>query len=339
MPRTYVHISSLDRDHDNEPNSDKFRINLQTPITNCDRVCVASFSIPNTFHNITKHNNTFYWLENKVVPGVYSPFTTKLMKATIPIGYYDIYRLMSAVQNAVNLTLIDSTGQSRQYDQETLPFWVISLESDTYVKITASSGSDPLSQKYWMPFVKDGKQLSNSIWHGIFGFEANQIKIKTDQILPNSLKKKTTQEIGDNELDRSIVANHTYVENTPGIIIASQELANNTYATHKSNGSFTIANKVNYLQHINIHVNRYSYIHYERSTEMIGWHDMNGKDVSSFDIQILDKNGNTLDHNIDALPEFQMVLCFEQHDNHDTDQEIMVKAYDREAYRLEHYGR
>jgi hypothetical protein len=243
---------------------------------------------------------------------------------------------MQAVQIAVNNTTLDKDGNSRAFSSENLPTWTISIENEVYVKIVANSGSSLASQKYWVPFVKDKKDFKTSIWHSSFGFQENQV-LRSPLILQASNRYRNTLNTLPED-KRSIISTHSYSENRSGLILGSDELANNTFATHKRHGAFTIASQVNFLQHVNINVNRYSFIHFEKTNDLIGWHDLNGRDISSFDIWIHDSFGNTFDE-YDFVPEFQLVLCFEQYDTHDSDQEKMIRAYNREAYRLEHYNR
>tara|TARA_Y100000385_G_C13067688_1_gene627492 strand:+ start:34 stop:1062 length:1029 start_codon:yes stop_codon:yes gene_type:complete len=335
----YVVIDSSK--HINQSVSADFTVQIPHGLNNCSRVCVKSFTMPNNFHNVYGNIKKVQWVEFWK-PSAASPWQAQVFTATLNDGYFLTADLVSEIQTA--MTSLDNRFPGETGD--TLTSFSISHESTTlHNKILPNSST---KQKMFALY----SDYENNVWRNL-GFSNNKIihtNEKIDDIITvlNGIADFTTFNDGvrHNQILlrkyhivyalnnasyqlRSDLVGHN--ENHPAIYIASKKLGHDFYRSHKLDDYTVMANKEEYLALINIDVPKFSHIQY--NTETPFWSSLEGKSISSFDIQILDYTGQIFPR--ESLADFIMVLQFEEVKEIEFSKEEKM-AYLDYAYKLAH---
>ena len=335
----YVVIDSSK--HINQSVSADFTVQIPHGLNNCSRVCVKSFTMPNNFHNVYGNIKKVQWVEFWK-PSAASPWQAQVFTATLNDGYFLTADLVSEIQTA--MTSLDNRFPGETGD--TLTSFSISHESTTlHNKILPNSST---KQKMFALY----SDYENNVWRNL-GFSNNKI-IHTNEVINNiitvlnGIADFTTFNDGvrHNQILlrkyhivyalnnasyqlRSDLVGHN--ENHPAIYIASKKLGHDFYRSHKLDDYTVMANKEEYLALINIDVPKFSHIQY--NTETPFWSSLEGKSISSFDIQILDYTGQIFPR--ESLADFIMVLQFEEVKEIEFSKEEKM-AYLDYAYKLAH---
>jgi len=329
--RHYIHVDSSKAHKDSKNN---LYIKNQ-PIENVHRVGLLNFTTSNTSYNVKKYNRSLYWIEQSY----YNP-QRKVCKITLPVGYYDIESLANTIQIKANNLVTDMFGVTRSIDGKPIPQWTVTVDTDKFqISITTDNGSGIIADDIsWIPFTSFWMKES-SLWHSVLGFDLGQIYIH-DRIPKDQAEIDAVVNLNYATLissatsiptdERTITGNHCYRENVSELVIASKELATNSYST-VSNSHETVTQRAHILQRIQVGVNRYSFIHYNAS-EGILWHPFHGT-LAGFSLEILGQDLVQFEN--DEISSWTAVVVVETKKETANDFRIHEQL-DREAYALEH---
>jgi len=89
-------FDSRDRNHDNYPNPEEYRINFHNIMRNVHTIEVLSAEIPKSGYTINENNNTIYFQEENGVENILS--------ASIPEGNYNVTEIRGLLQSAMNVS-------------------------------------------------------------------------------------------------------------------------------------------------------------------------------------------------------------------------------------------
>ena len=358
----YVVIDSSKENH----NAVTAKFNVQVPhgITNASRVCVKSFSMPNTIHNIYGDLGKVRFVE------FYRPSGTdwiyQIYQFNLDVGYTETSSVITAIQNkflnASGTEIIRESDSSNTLKQinpstgadyaDTFTTVTISTDSSTYLNtLTVSSGTQ---DKAFALLVES--QNEHTIWESL-GFDKRGIMKESDIGLallnlgtlpagvgatpeliesvfstdPQKMYVRGCKASGSTA-SRTISATHAGThENHNGIYIASKALGNDTLVSKAHDDSVMVAHNSDVLQYLNNDVAKYAYLTYHTDVPM--WNILTKKDIYNFDIEIRDHKGILYPRN--AIADFVLVLMFETLEEIEYNKDEFI-AYNQLGYRLGH---
>ncbi len=346
----------IDSSKENNNNVDaKFKVQIPQGITGTTRVCVKSFSMPNSYHNIYGDLKTAKFVEfyRPTSDGawVYEVFSFNLAE-----GYTETDNLFSELQSKFtnasgNEITRESDGTTTvQHVGQTDTPTTISVSHDSSTYLNSLSFDSGTQDKVIGLYVDD--QNKHTIWESL-GFDKRRIIKSTDLadiqaqlntlapgaspldiqgiIPPSLLHMRGCKSSGSVEY-RTVVSPHAGThENHNGIYVASQALGNDTMVARSVDDTTMVAHSSDVLQFINNDVPRFSHLTYH--TEVPMWNVLTKNYLNNFDIEIRDHKGHLFPRS--AIADFVMVLMFEVVDEINENIDDVV-AYQTQAYREGH---
>jgi len=333
----YVHINSRDRLGQNDANDlADLKIHFHQPIKNALRCCVKQFSIANHMFNIRSGENKLTWVEYYAPSG--STYAQKEFQIQIPVGWYNVADLC----NEINNQIVAMTGHVVTLDGNETPLQItFSQELSSFrIKIALNGG---LNDKWFSPVLKKG-----SIWKHL-GFTDNQMfhDEKLFDLVADILEVGRQLDYGTQD-DYDYVfeagqSSNTFeykgtlpatIESPHGLFITSDALTSgDTYESRVNpNGLYLEAVPSRILHFVQFNSGRYSYVHYDASSQS-HWNHLNNTSLHDIDIQLRSENGTILSHK--ECGEYNLVLTFECLVEPEFSSEA-IEAYNTEAYRKEH---
>ena len=333
--RKYVYVDSRMRNR-NEPIND-FNVILHNPIKNVSKVGVISFTKGNNSYNVHAGNNIIRWREvYALAEGVYGTINNiPYFQISIPQGYWGINTLLTEITTKMSETL------GRRSGLETATSYTYSIDDDYKISIKGTASSAAISNRWWGFYDEstDIKSFNNSILHSILGLRREDVLADTSLIqqqIPNSYNPIYKQSITSaTDADRTLQASFSYTENQSVLYLASSALSENSQQMVNKN-NITSTMKTNILETINVLVNRWSFIHLNKASNDIIFHNLHNKTISHFDLKLLGEHYNLI--NEDAESDFKCVLVFETVEETATAVEMnkMYRDYNADAYKQAH---
>jgi hypothetical protein len=347
MKTQYVYIDSNHR-RSHETDS-KITVNLSTPLEHCKSVTVESFSCPNEFDNIREESSFLTFKHYRIYPApanvpVYDQLCTV---GPIPNGLYS----MEALCTALNEISAEQKSAESANANPKRPTFTFTLLADKKIQITLEKVAGAYSSRYTL-YSPDDTDFTQTMAHRI-GFTRDQVandhfnliwdgvNNSTDGVTYNEAvvysRKGTTT--AKETPERTYVASSksntvkiwtTYApvgmvgfqkthtskfigfESISGHLFLKSDLVTDFVGTFLQNDQL-LTTQINCLQKIDINVNIYSYIHY-RSGNANSWvHQLNGKTISNFTIELTNDIGKTFAN--PSFKDFSCVLKFEMEEN------------------------
>lgn len=347
----YLHVSSLDREPSNATDDAILNINLSGhPIKHIRQVAIKSFSINNSFFNITSNRNTLSFILTKLSTGPDPTYTNKLFTIQLPLGYYQNKDLVNGniagATGIINQLLINEKSESgfkvgTEANSHSIEF---RYDPDTFkMTIHGVAGNGTSFSNIWItPIREKGEDLYNALG------------ITHDQTVPmeeliNANNNNDVEEFYSYNREKSIalhpssasaltkelptiVANQsTSMENIQGIYLTSNSLVpGGTYESSLSGGHLRATPK-NILEFVQFDNSHYSTIAYK--PDVLHHHYLNGKEINNIDIGISNTNGEYYKWN--EIGHFHLVLVFECLIQDEVSAQF-IRQYSREGYDKAH---
>jgi hypothetical protein len=342
----YIHISSLDREITKSTDDAVLNINLSGhPIKHIKQVAVKSFSINNSFFNITSQRNTMSFVMTKL--GSDSVYSNKLFSIQLPLGYYnnkDLVDLTSAgvsgIINQLLITLKDETGfkVGTESNNHTIDF---SFDPDSFkMAISGVAGSGTSFSNIWItPLREKGEDLYNAL-----GFTHDQT-VPIEEFSNTSTASQfyesfsaqsfelhpSTASVSVKELPIVVANQSTSMENIQGIYLTSNALVNGGTYESSLTGGHLRARPKNILEFVQFDGAHYSTISYK--PDILHHHYLNGKEINNIDLGITNVNGELYKWN--EIGHYHIVLVFECLIQDEISGEFN-RLYNREGYARAH---
>ena len=327
MTRHYVYVDSRNRNPEEHVND--FTVNLHNPIKNVVRAGLVSFSKGNNSWNVHEGNNVIRWREIRFLSGQYqSANDVPYFQFTIATGYWGINELLTEITNRM------SSHPNRQFSTETATTYTYNIDDDYRVSIQATAAGSPQSNRFWA-FYSSSEEFNNSILHSVLNFKKDNVVTNTNLarlVLP---PEPCWRQSGSDKTvyARTIKAGFSYTENQSVLHLASNIICENSQSmVFKDGHSQTV--KTNILETIQVVVNRWSYIHINKNSNDVQFHDMHNKTLTYFDVKLLGEHGEK--SHSDAQSDFKCVFVFESIDEPRTEINEMYKEYNASAYKQAH---
>ena len=350
----YLHVDS--RHRTSGDNRGDFRVYVPQTLTNCSRVALKSFSIENSFSNLTGNYEILYWVEfyrsGAATDWSFKVFYIDLQGNGTYIGNTALKDLLNEkfgeVSNIKEFQLngdlhnIGIADSNHKFATEAAMDIHFDFNETTFKYSILTSTATV--HKLFAPF----KLTDENLWTHM-GFRSNDVM--TVGNIPQMLSHLNSfygADYGGMEMDVYLINNYTIdslsslsapnrtltadfaskLENhISELYVCSKELSNDALRT-LNNGQTVITH---ILENVVNNVPKFSYLHKE--INFPSYHRLPQKNIQSFSIQILDANFNTFDEK--ALPDFKLVLQFEQTLEIEYHKE-MFQAYNLEGYKQGH---
>ena len=354
MKHKYVIIDSSKENHNSV--DAKFKVQIPQGITGTTRVCVKSFSMPNSYHNIYGDLKTAKFVEF-YRPASDGDWVYEVFSFNLKEGYTETDNLFSELQS--KFTNTSGNEITRESDGSTIVQHVGQTDTPTLVSVSHDSSNylnslsfDSGTQDKVIGLYVDD-QNKHTIWESL-GFDKRRIVKSTDLVdiqtelnalppgasasyIQSALRVDQTAFLrGCNSSVaaeyRTLVSPHAGThENHNGIYIASQALGNDTMVARSVDDTTMVAHSSDVLQFINNDVPRFSHLAYHAEVPM--WNVLTKNYLNNFDIEIRDHKGHLFPRS--AIADFVMVLMFEVvHEINENIDEVV--AYQAQAYREGH---
>ncbi len=339
----HIHINSK---HINfRDNKADFEVGLITPIRNARRMCLRSFSTPNTGHNFVEGANHFRWVEIQR-HGTTGAVLAKGFSISIPSGYFTGAQFASAFNAQVNALT------NHPFNAEGAPILSLSYSSATYhLTFNARVPTTGAVQNKWIVLLRDDNQTDD--FHRV-GFEANQTLSYPSGAFRDGEGVLLTPE-GDLQAYASAIANdasyvdpterlqrmntsgisiygalESLIENRMGFYITTNLSINDVYETHRRLGK-NLAEQTNILSWVINDTSRYSYLHYEPNNKQ--YHTLHQDSINSIKLTIRDEYGRVLEAS--ELRDFVLTLEFEVEETTPYSKDFLQRRY-ADAYTSAH---
>jgi hypothetical protein len=340
----YIHINSKHLNFQDKKTD--FEVGLITPLRNVRRMCLRSFSAPNTGFNFVGGKNHFRWVEFRKDSG--GVVEMKGFSISIPDGYYTGAQFASAFN--AQITALNATG-THTFGGETNPAQVVMTYSSADYHMTLEVSVSVASQNKWFALIQDDVETND--WRRS-GFEKHQ----TISYDPSGFQDGAGVSLpatGDLFAHyNGIVGSNTYtdstgrltkltstakllkgglealIENRMGFYLTTSLSINDVYETHRRLGK-NLADQTDILAWVQNQSSRYSYIHHEPQTAQ--YHIIHQDSVSNFRIQVRDEDGRVLEES--EMRDFVMTLEFEVEETQPYSKDFLAKRY-ADSYRQAH---
>lgn len=346
----YVILDSSKENH----NAVQAKFNVQIPhgITNASRVCVKSFSMPNSYHNVYGDLAKVRFVEF-FRPTAGADWVYEIFNFNLPQGYFETGDLITEIQN--KFTNTSGTEITRESDGSTTVQHTGQADSPTTVTVSHSTSSylnslvfDSGGQHKAIGLLVED-QNQHTIWESL-GFTKKDI-VKVSDIpsiveVLNDLPSGASPEVikasfstyirgclsSGSADSRTLTSPHAGThENHPGLYIASQALGNDTMVGKSADDSVMVAHNSDVIQYINKTVGKFAHITYHAEIPM--WTVLTKNYINNFDIEIRDHKGHLFPRS--AIADFVLVLMFETVEEMEYNKDDIV-AYNAMGYRLGH---
>lgn len=355
----YVHIDS--RHRNKRQSKSNFTVQIPHGLDNISKVCVKSFSIPNSFGNMYGNLDRLYWIEyynNGVSESLWKQkvFYIKLADLKEKNDYSDNLQLVSYLNSQLSQTVSAQYPNADIFDADTDEVSNHKFAEEFALKIHIAydettfkfklSTSNSIRRKLFAPFVTD---YTGSLWENM-GFDLKNIvandwemdlilnelndKIKTnfDNLNTSDLFKRykiidaaAVVPLAHKSIESDFVASHE--NHIQRLYICSDTLVSDSLVVKEN-----LALATNILDEVVNDVAKFSYIHKEiTGTPM--WNRILNPNIKSFDIKLFDDK-NTIIAN-DEMPDFHLTLMFEVKDEVEYNA-VDIEKYMQAAFKLGH---
>jgi len=345
----YVILDSSKENH----NAVQAKFNVQIPhgITNASRVCVKSFTMPNSYHNVYGDLTKVRFVEF-YRPTAGGNWVYEIFNFTLPEGYLETDDLITEIQT--KFTNASGNEITRESDGATTVQHVGHTDTPTTVTVSHNTSSylntlvfDSGAQHKAIGLLVED-QNKHTIWESL-GFDKRRILKESDIVgirdllndlpsgaFPSFLNvdhvRGCSSTTASSAQDRTLTSPHAGThENQPGLYIASKALGNDTMVGKSAEDSVMVAHHSDVLQYINKTVGKYAHITYHSEVPM--WNVLTKNYINSFDIEIRDHKGHLYPRS--AIADFVLVLMFETVEEMEYNKDDLV-AYNAMAYRVGH---
>ena len=182
MKHKYVIIDSSKENHNSV--DAKFKVQIPQGITGTTRVCVKSFSMPNSYHNIYGDLNTAKFVEF-YRPTPESDWVYEVFSFNLAEGYTETDNLFSEIQS--KFTNASGNEITRESDGSTTVQHVGEIDTPTIVSVSHNSTNylnslsfDSGTQDKVIGLYVDD-QNKHTIWESL-GFDKRRIVKQTDLV-------------------------------------------------------------------------------------------------------------------------------------------------------------
>jgi len=351
----YKHLHIDTRLRADTASKSDFTVSVPHGLTGATRVCLKSFSIPNSFGNLFGNNRYLYW--NEHYNNGISPFTW--VKKTF---YIDLSALAAISNYATNVELanamnvefsagdrifdLDTGGTSHQFASEAEMGISVVYDTETYEFTFTFTQTG--KHKVFVPAILD---LQGSIWENIGFSEAKcasainavNILFVLNTVIVNSYTNIPTNEylqsfhisdaFSSNDLEERVISSDVpsvHENHIQRLYVCSDTLVSDALVMEG-----TTAIPTNILDEIVNVVPKFSYLH----KEMAGlpmWNRLLNPRLNRFDIKLLDQNGATIPD--EAMPDYHMTLMFEvvQEIEYTRDE---IEDYNLQGFQMAHRSR
>lgn len=325
MTKHYVYVDSRNRNSNESVND--FNVHLHQPIKNVTRCGLVSFTKGNNSWNVHDGNNVIKWREIRLNDGYES--TQDFFQITLVSGYYGINELLTEITNKM------STTTGRVFGSETATTYTYQIDDDYRVSIIGTSANTSMSNRYWAFYIPENENFNNSILHSVLNFQKDDV-VYNVTVDPDNAPTEAAWRQSNSSLAttaRTLKSRFSYTENQSVLHIASNMIAENSQRMVVRNGQ-TDTMKTNILETIQVLVNRWSYIHLNKNSNDIQYHDLHNKTISHFDVKLLGEHFEKIHEEADS--DFKCVFVFETVDEPRTEINQMYKEYNNDGYKQAH---
>lgn len=362
--KKYVHIDSRSRmNHETKTN---FKVKLPHGFAEASKVAVKSFSIANSFWNMTGRKMKwceFYNNGTQTVPNwdmaIFEGDLTFKMDGEFKIDiepYLENDQLATHIQSVFdrgtekasvvrykfedqnwNTTIIATKVNDNQTNRSTL---TVQYNTDTY-KFKLTPGSNTTKEHLFALYHDEGEK--NSIWE-LMGYDTNKLFTKDamnrlfnelqaqtigyDVNIRNNSKTKFLKEIRNTSPNRGLVGSHVshHENHMIEVNICSDSLGRDGYLN--KNG---LISSTNILETVTNNASKFSWLHHQPT--QLHYHTLDHRIGQTFDIQLFDNNNNMIDP--DSCGDFKLVLIFQIIEEIEFNIQDM-KRYNAIGYELGH---
>jgi len=340
----YIHINSKHLNFQDKKTD--FEVGLITPIRNVRRMCLRSFSAPNTGFNFVSGKNHFRWVEfRKDSAGVVE---MKGFSVSIPSGYYTGTQFASAFN--AQITALNLTG-THTFGTETNPAQVVMTYSSVDFHLTLEISLITGSQNKWFALIQDDAETND--WrrsgfekhqtisydtsafqdgNGVFMFPDGDLFTHYEGIQDSTSYADINDRVKKITSTAKLLkgALEALIENRMGFYLTTSLSINDVYETHRRLGK-NLADQTDILAWVQNQSSRFSYIHHEPQTPQ--YHVVHQDSISNFRIQVRDEDGRVLEES--EMRDFVLSLDFEVEEHQPYSNEFLAKRY-ADAYRQGH---
>ena len=269
MTLHYVYVDS--RNRNSNENVNDFQVMLHNPIKNVVKAGLVSFSKGNNSWNVHNGNNTVKWREVYINNGLYGQ-KQEFFSITLTPGYYGINELLTEITTKMTATA------NRQIGQETITTYTYSIDDDYRISIIAQGANTTVSNRWWAFYEPDDfKTFNNSIVHSILNLQREDVASTTELRISYTMNPKDPafrqSQSSLSAFQRTMKSRFSYTENQSTIHLASDALVKNTQRMVVRNGT-TDTMKTNIMETIQVVVNRWSYIHLNKNSNDVQFHNL-----------------------------------------------------------------
>lgn len=348
----YLHIDSRHRNQ--QQSKSNFTVQIPHGLDNISRVCVKSFSIPNSFGNMGGNLNRLYWVEffhNGNVGALwrYKIFYIKLDELIIANKYSDNVNL----KNFINSQFVNT--QSTIYNAADNSISNHKFEEEDALNITASydeitfkfkfNNATSSKRKLFAPYIVNYK---GSLWENM-GFDLTKcfkedfeidgtiddlnVNVKADYAKLDSyglFREYSATDAASTNSSRKFIEGDTvstHENHLQRLYICSNTLVSDSLVVKKTIGLAT-----NILEEIVNDVAKFSYIHKEMSGVPM-WNRVLNPRIKTFDIQLIDDKDSIIKD--DDMPDYFLTLMFEVIDEVEYNA-VDIEKYMQAAFKLGH---
>jgi len=324
----YKHLHIDTRHRASTASKSDFTVLVPHGLTGATRVCLKSFSIPNSFGNLAGSNRFLYW--NEHYNNNVSPFTW--FKKTFyidlsPLAAVSSYATNVELANAMNVEFsagdrifyLETGGTTHQFASEAEMGISVVYDTETYEFTFTFTQSG--KHKVFVPAVLD---LQGSIWENIGFSEAKCATASEASSILNVLNSKIVNSYTDiqtntllqtfyiadafssNDLEDRVISSDVpsvHENHIQRLYVCSDALVSDALVMEG-----TTAIPTNILDEVVNEVPKFSYLHKEMSSLPM-WNRLLNPRMNKFDIKLLDQYGSAIPD--DAMPDYHMTLMFE----------------------------
>lgn len=339
----YLHVSSLDREHANADADAVLNINMSGhAIKHIKNVAVKSFSINNSFFNITTYRNKLNFVLTKTLTG--GTFESRLFIITLPLGYFENKQLIDNTGGVNGGILNVLLGQEvfkvgTETNQHTI---TMKYNPDTFkISLTGVAG---VGSSFSSIAITPLRTVGEDLWNA-FGFTQDQTVPLSDYLADNTITHSatgiyaaqtyqfyaSTATAGEKAIPIVEANQSTSMENIQGMYLTSRSLVlGGTYESNFTNG-YILAQSTNILEFIQFDQAHYNTISYK--PDVLHQHYLNGKDINHIDIGITNTLGQL--YKWREIGHFHLVLVFECFIQDEISAQF-IKLYNEEGYQKGH---
>ena len=325
----YVLIDSKhQRHHIDERGTTKIQVKLNQPIEHATTVEVSSFSTSNELYNVKTGENKFSFIV----------YNLSIASPTIKVYTFGVIPGMYTISDLVDTCNLQISGSDfTAVTNVTANFFLLSSNK---VQLTTSSTG---TGKRRLILYSSVTTFHNSIFNRL-GFNRQQVFQSTDvyashnfiysdynvnplftpSVSPELPKIKGISETvwrADNtnplywktDQNEFFVGSQIGYETYQHLLLKSDLISNDLQKIYLDDNGSSHTISDNILEKIDMHVSSYNYIHWEKINPMV--HQLSGKTVNQFTIELCDDNGRIFDTH--ESKNFTCILKFETADGNE----------------------